>query len=182
MDCSISNCQNVARARSYCTLHYQRWKRTGDPEATVRKGPEAVRFWRKVDKGAGCWRWRGAINVTSGYGVFQRGDGRGTVMAHRWAYESERGAIPAGLQIDHLCRTRRCVRPDHLEVVTQRENLMRGETVTARNAAKTHCPQGHEYTPDNTYDYTGRGAGRGRSCKTCQAERSRRAYQRRRSK
>jgi hypothetical protein len=60
------------------------------------------------------------------------------------------GKIPEGLQIDHLCRVRECANPAHLEAVTCRENLLRGDTVTAHNANKTHCVNGHEYTPENT--------------------------------
>jgi hypothetical protein len=66
-------------------------------------------------------------------------------MAYEWLV----GPIPDGFQIDHLCRVRNCVAPDHLEAVTQQENLRRGEA-GANNKIKTHCPHGHEYTPENT--------------------------------
>ena len=69
---------------------------------------------------------------------------------HRVIWTAERGPIPAGLDIDHLCRTRACCNPDHLEPVTRQVNLLRGETTTAARAAITHCPRGHEYTPENT--------------------------------
>lgn len=101
------------------------------------------RFSAKVTiDGAGCWLWT-AGKTSGGYGKFKV-DGR-TVLAHRWHYETQRGPIPTGLQIDHLCRVRHRVNPDHLEPVTCRENLLRGATFQAANAAKTHCPQGHPY-------------------------------------
>jgi hypothetical protein len=108
----------------------------------------------------GCWRWIGSL-TPKGYGRFWF-KGR-LISAHRWAYEHFVGPIQAGMQIDHLCRNHACVRPDHLEVVTCRENLMRGETLAAANARKAHCNNGHEYTPENTYQ---RPAGR-RECRSC---------------
>ena len=128
----------------------------------VTQTPEE-RFWAKVDKTApgGCWQWSARLNA-DGYGHLNV-DGQ-KVRAHRFAYEMLVGAIPEGLQLDHLCRNRGCVNPDHLEPVTNRENILRGETVPARNAAKTHCSKGHEFTPENT---TMRANG-WRECKTCQ--------------
>lgn len=79
--------------------------------------------WR-VDPETGCWLWDGRLSA-NGYG-FVGITGRGGVPAHRWVYERQRGAIPDGLQIDHLCRTRACVNPDHMEVVTAAVNTRRG--------------------------------------------------------
>lgn len=123
-------------------------------------------FWAKVVKGPDCWEWTGT-KLKTGYGIF---DHR---CAHRIAWELERGPIQRGLVIDHLCRNRSCVNPDHLEPVTQRQNLLRGDTFVARNAAKTHCQRGHEFTRENTY-YAPKGGSR--HCQTC-----RREYQRRRA-
>lgn len=108
------------------------------------------RFWNKVDLTApnGCWMWTAAID-RHGYGKFWLG-GR-TVRAHRFSYESLVGPIPGGLELDHLCRVRACVNPTHLEPVTHRENTLRGDTLTARHAAKTHCLRGHPYDEANTY-------------------------------
>jgi len=103
---------------------------------------------RYVVNDDGCWVWTGATNGI-GYGKL-RVDGR-IIYAHRAMYEREVGAIPEGLELDHLCRVALCINPGHLEPVTCRINLLRGEGVTAKNAAKTHCPQGHEYSPDNLY-------------------------------
>lgn len=74
-----------------------------------------------------------------------------TMLTHRVAYEAWHGPIPAGLVIDHLCRNRKCCNPDHLEPVTTRENLLRGETLTASEAMQTHCIHGHALAGENIY-------------------------------
>jgi hypothetical protein len=113
------------------------------------------RFWPKVDKTSspdGCWLWTAALSQ-AGYGAFgaERVNGRNRfVHAHRFAYELLVGPIPEGLQLDHLCRNRACCNPAHLEPVTLRENLMRGNTVAARNSIKTHCKHGHPFDLENT--------------------------------
>lgn len=120
------------------------------------------RFWPKVDAAGDCWEWTGS-RLKNGYGAVGRGGrGNGNHMAHRAAWELLVGEIPAGLVIDHLCRNRGCVNPDHLEPITTRENLLRGHGFSAKNARKTHCNRGHEYTPDNTYTYRG-----WRQCRIC---------------
>lgn len=91
-------------------------------------------------------------------------------QAHRVAYELFVAEIPEGFDLDHLCRNRGCVNPDHLEPVTRRENLLRGETIPARNARITHCPQGHPYDAENTRI---RPCGR-RRCAACNREAARR--------
>lgn len=131
------------------------------------------RFWPKVDKNAegGCWEWTASV-MAAGYGQInlgRRGDGIG--YAHRLAYEWLVGPIPPDLVIDHVCRNRRCVNPAHLEVVTERENILRGAGGSAINALKTHCVNGHEFTPENTYVYSMTGA---RSCRECARARDRR--------
>lgn len=121
----------------------------------------AVRFWRQVEKTDACWLWKG-YRMPNGYGQFSETMGK-KWYAHRWAFTCEVGPVPLGLDLDHLCRNRLCVRPSHLEAVTRRTNLLRGATLPAANAAKTHCVHGHEFTPENT----ARSAVGHRSCRTC---------------
>lgn len=111
--------------------------------------PIIDRFMSKIEKASsGCWNWMGSI-VPGGYGKFnvEKNKVRKCFNAHRWAYEYFKGPIPDGLTLDHLCRNRRCVNPDHLEPVTIRENLLRGNGVPARNARKKRCPKGHLLFP-----------------------------------
>lgn len=124
------------------------------------------RFWGKVDKGGpdDCWLWTGAGLSSRGYGLFY--DGARIVAAHRWSYEQVHGEIPAGLVMHHICHRRACVNPAHLEPVTNRENVLEADGITAEAARKTHCPQGHPYEGDNLYvDRSGR-----RHCRTCRRE------------
>ena len=118
-----------------------------------------ARFWAKVDTGGSCWNWTAGVDGR-GYGAFKL-NGR-QLGAHVVAYRRLVGPIPEGLVLDHLCRNPRCVNPDHLEPVTQRENVVRGEAPAATNARKTHCKRGHEFTPENTIDHP-----RGRNCREC---------------
>lgn len=126
------------------------------------------RFWAKVAKGSDneCWVWQ-AARSSNGYGTFY--DGARTVRAHRFAYEAAVGLIPEGLTIDHLCRTRACVNPAHLEPVTSRENILRGTSPSALHAVKTHCPRGHELSGENL----GIWPGSGRRCRECVKARQR---------
>ncbi len=110
----------------------------------------------------GCWIWLKGL-MPAGYGCF--GYKGKTVLAHRISYEVAKGPIPKGLQIDHICRVRCCVNPDHLRCVTIRENVLCGIGVAAQNLAKTHCRRGHEYTPDNTFSIPSNP--RGRRCREC---------------
>lgn len=128
------------------------------------------RFWDKVNKTDNCWEWIGA-KTSSGYGNFLW-NGK-NVTAHRKSYEILVGNVPEELDLDHLCRNRSCVNPSHLEPVTRRENLLRGETIPAKHAKKTHCPKGHEYTEDNTYIYKKTNS---RHCIKCRDDRNNGRY------
>lgn len=137
-----------------------------------------------VNPDTGCWEWTGAKR--DGYGLFKvKGK---NVSAHRWSWEFFRGPIPQGLEIDHLCRNRACVNPNHLEPVTKTENMGRIPWTDAARAAHkagrdksatmrrtaTHCRRGHERTPENIY-VTPTG---GWSCRKCRALAQRRYSER----
>lgn len=121
---------------------------------------ESERFWEKVDKSGDCWEW--TAYKLQGYGRFGVGgsykNGGRILYAHRWSYEQMIGPIPKGLTIDHLCRNRACVNPDHLEPVTAAENTRRGG-----RSLITHCPKGHPYSGENLMSHPD-GSRRCREC------------------
>lgn len=128
---------------------------------------QITRFWSRVSKrGDDCWEWIGG-RLSSGYGYFAID--HYNYMAHRVAYELLVAPIPAGLVIDHLCRNRSCVNPLHMEPVTDRENVLRGNALSNTNRAKTHCKAGHEFTSENTILGKGR-FGTYRVCRRCRRE------------
>lgn len=132
------------------------------------------RFWSKVslpDEG-GCMSWLASKNPF-GYGQIKVGFR--PVVAHRVSYALRVGTVPEGMEIDHLCRNRVCVAPNHLEAVTHRVNMLRGKTIGAENSRKTHCKHGHEFSYENTY-MTPTGA---RQCRTCRNRRHREMRRRR---
>src|SRR3990167_7214399 len=109
----------------------------------------------------GCWLWERGCN-RAGYGYFSV-NGKQTA-AHRFSYETFRAPIPPTLTIDHLCRVRPCVNPDHLEPVPDKVNILRGDGQAARNIRKTHCNRGHQFDDDNTRIYRDGH----RSCRACE--------------
>lgn len=143
--CSIPECDRTnVIARGWCTKHYDRWRRHGDPTGggparpPVRTGNPVERFWKSVDQSGECWVWTGG-KYSNGYGTHPiKGSGH---LAHRFAYELLRGAIPEGAQIDHICHNRSCVNPSHLRPVTSKQN------VENKNRVRS----------DNKYGYTGVG-------------------------
>lgn len=129
---------------------------------------------------SGCWLWMGKINRLGYGGLWVRDltktTGWRSVSAHRHAYETMVGPIPAGMDIDHKCRVRCCVNPDHLEPVTHLENVRRGISGIVnggRMRAKTHCPQGHPYSPENTRVRLNKSGGVHRECRVCDREKAR---------
>ena len=171
---------------SACDMYDEPAMPTSAPdEATGSRGEvEALaeeRFWAKVDKSGDCWLWTGGT-YRDGYGQFWV-DGK-KARAHRWAFEQVDGPIPEGLIPDHRCHTeaiqrgecaggaecahRRCVKPAHMELVTNAENVLRGLSPAALAARATHCINGHEFTEANTY-VTRKGF---RDCRACHNERS----------
>lgn len=129
---------------------------------------EMHRLVSKFVVGDGCWEWNAGCN--EGYGWFElRGRNR---RAHAVVYEWLIGPVPNGLVLDHLCRNRACVRPDHLEPVTNQTNVLRGVGPAAKFASRTHCIRGHEFTPENTY-YCKSWTQGSRGCRACRAARAR---------
>lgn len=190
-------CDRPVKTRGWCQTHYMRWYATGDVEGDRPigrriKGERPRLLANYAVSESGCWlptRKAGS----RGYTEFIRDDGR-KQLRHRAAYEILVGPIPDGMQLDHLCHNvdatcaggwtclhRKCFNPAHLEPVTQSVNQRRsphtGVVLAARERAKTHCPQGHEYTPENTHISVNTG---GRICKECNRARGRaRSYKNR---
>jgi hypothetical protein len=122
---------------------------------------EIERFKEKITiDNNGCWNWTAAKNM-GGYGQFKFN--RKMIYAHRFSYAFHKGSIPKDLTLDHLCRNRACVNPEHLEPVIQKENILRGQGLCAINARKTHCPKGHPLSGSNLYI----NPNGGRQCKIC---------------
>jgi hypothetical protein len=149
------------------------------------RGPKKKPFWDWVNKNGPvpelrpdlgpCWLWLGHRDKRLGYGKYsvyspeKHAQGLShsiSYKAHRYAWELVNGPIPGGVEPDHLCFVRNCVNPSHIELVTHRENILRGTGIIAVHVRKTHCPKGHAY---DAIDPT-RGNGRWRVCTTCKRE------------
>lgn len=172
--CTEPNCGGAHYARGLCNPHYQSWKRANS-HLKLSGFSYVERFWVKVNKEGPipdycpelgpCWLWTGALNKRTGYGNF----GKPQKLPHRVAYELCVGPIPEGLELDHLCRIRHCVNPTHLEPVTTQVNQLRSTSVSARNAVKTHCDNGHLFDEKNTLISRGR-----RTCRACNRDKTQR--------
>jgi hypothetical protein len=162
--CSDGDCGRPAeiKSRKLCRKHYRRAQLHGLIQPLT---PED-RLWVKIRKTETCWLWTGTPD-SSGYG--QISINRVKRLVHRVVYELLIGPIPDGLTLDHLCRVRLCCNPAHLEPVTGIKNVMRGESLNARNGRKTACVHGHSFDLINTYwrpDGT-------RQCRECRRRRGR---------
>lgn len=157
-DCSL----NDRRRRGLCDVHYVRQRRHGSPSVALRKrrrGAADVRWrWKiRVDE-FGCWLW--TDGETQGYGAYN-GDAFRTKRAHRYVYQLLVRPLDDEETLDHRCRRTLCVNPGHLDPVPHAVNVARGESGKA-NRDKTHCKNGHEFTPENTLNNHG-----GRGCREC---------------
>lgn len=159
--CAFEGCNKPAKHRGYCEACYSRLRKSGELPLIMQ---EDRLFSRVTEDVNGCWLWGGGC-VKDGYGTI-RWNGR-TCRAHRVFYEYFIIEIPEGLDLDHLCRVRRCVNPWHLDPVTRRVNVIRGDAPSVRSG-KTHCPHGHPYDEENTIVYEGR-----RFCRACKNVRQR---------
>jgi HNH endonuclease len=121
----------------------------------------------------GCWFWTGAL-TDRGYASFS--SGYKSYNAHRWLYQWKYGPLPATLQLDHLCRNRHCINPDHLEPLTQKEHSARTPENSSWFTSPTHCKYGHELTPENVYLYPNANGRFARHCRTCRRLRQRKDW------
>lgn len=110
--CQAADCEIAAYARGMCFNHYSKHRRSADFEPLTTE----QKFWAQVVKTNSCWNWTGTINSQTGYGYYCNN------RVHRLAYEWSKGVIPAGMHIDHTCFNRTCVNPEHLRLVTQKQN------------------------------------------------------------
>lgn len=183
--CSVEGCDKPHEAHGYCNMHYARWKKHGDPHAGIQRlaGADAIdklAARMDIDPDTGCWLWTGASR--NNYGTIWI-DGR-SLTSHKVAYEMLVGPVPEGLDVDHVChsedlscpggvtcRHRLCFNPDHLEPVTRRENAHRGRGPHGN----THCPQGHEYSTENTIVRNDNNEP-GRRCRICTNARQRQRW------
>lgn len=159
--CSVDGCERLVERRGYCKAHFNRVLRHGHPQADKPVGfkvswsdPKGALYARVQVTPSGCHQWTGSIH--KGYGRATGG------LAHVKSWELANGPVPDGMELDHLCRNRACINPDHLEPVTHDENVKRGLSGSAARA-RTHCPKGHAYDSANTY----RDSRGWRSCKAC---------------
>jgi hypothetical protein len=159
--CTVEGCVRRLRARGYCTTHYAKWQKYGDPLGAASIRPLEDRLWEKVRPTGFCWEWLGAHDWY-GYGTFYVGGTKRVDRVHRVVYKILVGPIPDGMHVDHLCRNRSCCNPDHLEPVTQGENTRRGNAPNILASRTGTCARGHSLA--NAYIRPDTGA---RQCAEC---------------
>jgi hypothetical protein len=170
--CSFEGCVRPHAARGYCQSHALQLKKGKALSPLKFKRPDGtppvINYTEETCAAAGlvgpCFRFAGSLQ-SGGYGLVSVNNKR--VLVHRYVWEQERGDIPSGLVIDHMCRNRACCNPDHLRVVTMQVNATENVVGVCWqiHAAKTHCPAGHEYSEENTLHY------QGRECRMCRSAR-----------
>jgi hypothetical protein len=173
-ECSLDGCVRHVKSHGYCDTHWKRVQRHGAPGPAQigRTVQQRLMALTDVGDGTGCWEWHGRRQL-SGYGQVWVNEQRRADPAHRVSYEAFVGPIPEGLQIDHLCRNRRCIRPDHLEPVTAAENFARSTHPAALTKKTGVCGRGHDLavhgktTTSGTTEIT--------RCQECRRERERKA-------
>ncbi len=171
--CSIHGCTQVRKTRGMCHNHYQvAWYHGTHTKAPVSSSrpltPVIERFLDKICIQDTCWLWTGAPNAAGYAMLYMSPTNKPRVdYAHRFSYRLFIGPIPVGLDLDHLCRVRHCVNPDHLEPVTRKENIHRG----LRGVLKTHCIRGHAFDEENTVLTS-----QGRQCRVCNKMRARKYW------
>lgn len=160
--CKIEKCSKPHDARGYCNTHYAYMLRNNKlpPKISLEE-----KFWERVVKTNTCWNWIGYITST-GYGLIKYE--KNTIHAHRLSLSIHNIELKKDLVIDHLCRNRKCVNPNHLEQVSLRENTLRGYGAPAVNKRKKECLNGHSFDEKNTF-HTKIGT---RQCRTCRKIRS----------
>lgn len=177
--CDVDGCDRRHEYRGLCHAHAER-RRRGVPLGGPFPETPLDRMAEKIHVEGDCWMWTGATDGGGRYGSIYNSATKKVERAHRRAYELLVGPVEDGLVIDHLCRRTLCVNPDHLDQVTQRENILRGFGIPAANARKTHCVNGHEYAMGNTLR---KGPdGRQRACRECRRVASREGQRRRRQR
>lgn len=110
-----------------------------------------------------CWEWiRSLDNKGYGYLEISKHNKTKKIFSHRYSYQAFVAIITSDMSIDHKCRNRKCCNPDHLRILSIKDNLLCGNTIAAKNSTKTHCLRGHEFNEENTYHVRGE-----RVCKKC---------------